>query len=123
MPTKQSVSQPGETGPGPQAGPPKWAKMGPRGAPGQIRVLDPKTGHFSREMRFFNSWFTMNPARDAFPSWVVLVIILHHPPQAAIVGPRHEDPPGTRGEKGGQACSEIMGLVSRDVDRSGPQAY
>ena len=37
-------------------------------------------------------------------------------------GSRHEDPP--MGEKGGVSLVlEITGLVSRGVDRSGPQAY
>ena len=52
---------------GPPAGTPKRGPRGPRGGPRPKPVQSPKTGHFSREMRFFNYWFTMNPARDAFP--------------------------------------------------------
>ena len=38
-----------------------------------------------------------------------------HHTQAAIGGPRHEDPPGTRGEKGGQAGSEITILSEEEA--------
>ena len=53
--------------------------------------------------------------------FLVLYCLHLHPTQAPIGSPRHEDPPGTRGEKGGQASSEIIGLARRRVASTWPQ--
>ena len=105
---------PGGGGPqgGPRGGVPGGGPPGaPRGGPRPKPVQMPQNRAFFTGNALFQFLVYVEASQRCFSVLLVLFVSDTIPnPQAPIGSPRHEDPPGTRGEKGGQATSEIAVL-------------